>query len=282
MHSYDTNLESFPDNVLEASMKAPVMVDFWAPWCGPCQTLMPILDKLAEEYQGDFKLAKVNIDEQQALAQQFAVRSVPTVKIVSQGQIVDEFTGALPESEIRDMLAKYIVRQSDSLMASALERYNSGDKAALQSMVDIVNADPANNNIRILYVNVLVNEGQLDDARSILQSLPESVRKKPEVSSLLSRLDVMESAAGFGDIETYIETVKQDPDNCEARHQLSVVYIANGRFEEALEQLFEIMKRDRQFNEDIGRKDMIKVFDMLGNSGELVSHYRKKMASLLY
>jgi len=282
MHSYDSNLESFPDNVLEASMKTPVLVDFWAPWCGPCQSLMPVLEKLAEEYQGDFKLAKVNIDEQQALAQQFAVRSVPAVKIVSQGQIVDEFTGALPESEIRDMLAKYIVHQSDMLMAAALERYNSGDKEALQSMVDIVNADPANNNIRLLYVDVLVNEGQFEDARAILQALPESVREQPEVSSLLSRLEVMESAAGFGDIDTYIDTVKQDPDNCEARHQLSVVYIANGRFEDALEQLFEIMKRDRQFNEDIGRKDMIKVFDMLGNSGELVGRYRKKMASLLY
>jgi putative thioredoxin len=282
MHSYDTDIESFQANVLEASMKGPIMVDFWAPWCGPCQTLMPVLDKLADEYQGDFKLAKVNIDEQQALAQQFSVRSVPTVKIVHQGQVVDEFMGALPESEIRDILAKHIVRQSDSLMAAAIESYHNGDQTVLQSMIDIVNADPANNNIRLLYVDVLMNEGQYEDARLILQSLPEAIREQPQVSGLLSRLDVMATAAEYGDIDTYINNVNQDPDNCEARHQLSVVYIANGQFEEALEQLFEIMKRDRQFNEDIGRKDMIKVFEMLGNSGELVSRYRKKMASLLY
>ena len=281
MHSYDTNLETFPDNVIEASMKGPVMVDFWAPWCGPCQSLMPILDKLADEYQGAFKLAKVNIDEQQQLAQQFAVRSVPTVKIVSQGQIVDEFSGAIPESDIRAMLSKYIVRESDALMATALQAYQKGDENALPSMVEIINADPANHHIRLQYVDVLVNEGQIDDARKILQSLPEDVQQQAEVSGLMSRLDVMAKAAEYGDIQTYIDKVVANPDDCEAHHQLSVVYIAHGQFQEALEQLLEIMRRDRQFNDDIGRKDMLKVFDMLGNTGELVSYYRKQMASLL-
>lgn len=281
MHSYDTNLETFPDNVIEASMTGPVMVDFWAPWCGPCQSLMPILDKLADEYQGAFKLAKVNIDEQQQLAQQFAVRSVPTVKIVSQGQIVDEFSGAIPESDIRAMLSKYIVRESDALMATALQAYQKGDENALPSMVEIINADPANHHIRLQYVDVLVNEGQIDDARKILQSLPEDVQQQAEVSGLMSRLDVMAKAAEYGDIQTYIDKVVANPDDCEAHHQLSVVYIAHGQFQEALEQLLEIMRRDRQFNDDIGRKDMLKVFDMLGNTGELVSYYRKQMASLL-
>jgi putative thioredoxin len=243
---------------------------------------MPTLEKLSDEYRGAFKLAKVNIDEQQQLAQQFSVRSVPTVKLVKDGQVVDEFMGAIPESEIRVLLDKYIVRESDQLMSAAMEKYNSGDRTAMEDMKDIINADPVNNTIRLQYVDVLLNEKEYDDATLILRAMPVEIREKPEVSSLLSRLEVMAMASEFGDIETLIKNVAQAPDNCEARLQLSNAYLANGDFDNALEQLLEIMKRDRQFNDDAGRKGILKVFEMLGNSGELVSRYRKRMASLLY
>jgi len=282
MHSFNTSLETFNQDVMEASNETLVMIDFWAPWCGPCQTLMPILEKLADEYQGAFKLAKVNIDEQQQLAQQFAVRSVPTVKLVQNGQVIDEFMGALAESEIKELLSKYIRSESDSLMASAIEKYGSGDQSAKQDMIDIINNDPQNNNIRLSYVEVLMHEEQFEDAKAILQALPSDLRERPDIASLISRLDVMAIAEDLGDIDTFIKSVEEDPGNCDARLQLSTVYLANGNFEAALAQLLEIMKRDRQFNDDIGRKDMIKVFEMLGNSGELVAEYRKKMASLLY
>jgi putative thioredoxin len=282
MHSFDTTFESFAADVLDASNEVPVLVDFWASWCGPCKQLMPVLTKLAEEYAGGFKLAKVNIDEQQQLAQQFRVRSVPTVKVVKNGQVVDEFLGAQPESQIRALLNKYVVRESDKRMAEVLERYNNGDLNAKQDMIKIVNSDPHNNNLRLLYVDVLMREKAYDDARAILQSLPADVRQQPEVAGLLGRLEFLNSASGAADEASLLANIEKDPADCETRYQLSSFYITQARYSEALDQLLEIMKRDRKYGDDAGRKGMLKVFDMLGGQGELVSRYRQKMAALLY
>jgi len=282
MHSFDTTFETFAADVLDASHEAPVLVDFWADWCGPCKQLMPILSKLAEEYNGGFKLAKVNIDAQQQLAQQFRVRSVPTVKVVKDGQVVDEFLGAQPESQIRSLLDKYVVRESDKLMAAALARYNNGDATAKQDMIQIINSDPHNNNLRLLYVDVLMHEKEYDDARAILQSLPAEIREQPEVAGLLGRLEFLNNASGGADETSLLASIDKDPDDCESRYQLSSYYITQARYPEALDQLLEIMKRDRKYNDDAGRKGMLKVFDMLGGRGELVSRYRQKMAALLY
>jgi len=282
MHSFDTTFETFARDVIDASQEVPVLVDFWASWCGPCKALMPVLTKLADEYNGAFKLAKVNIDEQQQLAQQFRVRSVPTVKVVKGGQVVDEFMGAQPESQVRAMLDKYIVRESDKQMHAALERYNNGDASAKQDMINIINSDPHNNNLRLLYVDVLMREKQYDDARAILQSLPADIRQQPEVAGLLGRLEFLSTARESADADTLLATLEKEPDNCEARYQLSSLYITQAEYDKALEQLLEIMKRDRQYGDDAGRKGMLKVFEMLGGKGELVSRYRQKMAGLLY
>lgn len=282
MHSFDTTFETFATDVLDASHEVPVLVDFWASWCGPCKQLMPILTKLAEEYGGGFKLAKVNIDEQQQLAQQFRVRSVPTVKVMKNGQVVDEFLGAQPESQIRALLNKYVVRESDKLIAAALERYNNGDTSAKQDMIKIVNSDPQNNNLRLLFVDVLMREKEYDDAHAILKSLPPDVRQQPEVAGLLGRLEFLNSASGASDEASLLASIEQDPADCEHRYQLSSFYITQARYQEALEQLLEIMRRDRKYGDDAGRKGILKVFDMLGGKGELVSRYRQKMAALLY
>jgi len=280
MHSFDTTFESFADDVLDASHEVPVLVDFWASWCGPCKQLMPLLDKLAEEYQGGFKLAKVNIDEQQQLAQQFQVRSVPTVKVLKNGQVVEEFLGVQPESQIRSLLDKYVIRESDRLMAAALERYNNGETAAREDMISIVNSDPRNNKLRLLYVDVLMREQEYDDARAILQSLPPDIRQQPDVAGLLGRLEFL--GASGGDESELRGRIDTHPDDCEARYQLASYYIAQARYQEALDEFLEIMRRDRHYNDDAGRKGMLKVFDMLGGRGELVSRYRQKLASMLY
>lgn len=282
MHSFDTTFETFAHDVIDASQSVPVLVDFWASWCGPCKALMPVLTRLADEYGGAFKLAKVNIDEQQQLAQQFRVRSVPTVKVVKGGQVVDEFMGAQPESQIRAILDKHIVRESDTQMRAALERYNSGDTTAKQDMIKIVNSDPHNNNLRLQYVDVLMREKLYDDARAILQSLPADIRQQPEVAGLLGRLEFLGTAQESADAGTLLTNIDSTPDNCEARYQLASLYITQAAYEKALEQFLEIMRRDRKYGDDAGRKGMLKVFEMLGGKGELVSRYRQKMAGLLY
>lgn len=284
MHHFDTRLETFSDDVLQASKTAPVLVDFWAPWCGPCKSLMPVLMNLADEYAGAFKLAKVNIDEQQQLAQQFGVRSVPTVKLVKNGKIVDEFVGAQSAETIRAMLDKHVVKESDVNMQAALQRYQQGDKQAIADMIAIINANPANNNIRMQYVDVLLQEKQFDDAKMILKALPENLRNKPEVAGLLSRLEFMGQSdiEANGDANSLLAAIEKDPNDCESRYQLGTIYIRQANYEAALEQFLEIMRRDRKFNDDAGRTGILKVFEMLGGSGPLVSRYRQKMASLLY
>ena len=282
MNSFDVTADSFKQDVTDASKQQPILVDFWAPWCGPCKSLMPLLEKLAVEYDGRFKLAKVNIDEQKQLAQTYAVRSVPTVKIFKQGKVVDEFTGAIPETEIRKRLDKHIDRESDIQMQQAVKAYLQGDKDKIPEMISIVNSDPKNNSIRIMYVNVLINEKNYDEARAILQGLPPDVRKTQEVLTLLGQLEFLSSAAGTdGDAASLLQQLEQDPANHALRLQLASLYTVQSNFEQALEQFLTIMRADRSFDDDAGRKGMLRIFDMLGGSGELVTRYRRKMASLL-
>ena len=281
-HIFDVSNENFQTDVMEASQNTLIMLDFWATWCGPCQSLMPVVTKLAEEFNGAFHLAKVNIDEHQELAAQFAVRSVPTVKFIKQGQVVDEFTGALSEGEIRNLLDKHIEKESDRLLDAAIAQYEAGENInAIEAIQDISKTDPNNPRIALVYSDLMIREGRYDLAQEVLQSLSYEMRQTEQVAAMLAKIEFATSAADLPSENELINAIADDPKNSKARHQLSTLYTMQGHYEKALEQLLEIVKRDRQYEDDAGRKAMLKLFEILGDN-PLVHQYRRKMMAALY
>lgn len=280
--SIDVTEQNFMQEVLDASQQQPVLVDFWATWCAPCKSLIPLLEKLAETYQGGFVLAKIDIDQQQGLASQFGVRSVPTVKLFKNGQIVDEFSGILPEAQIREFLDKHIDRESDQLMAQALYEYEEGHKKeALSKMGGIIQADKENENNIILYAKVLLREGHTKAASDWLQTLSPQMKSSDEVTALLTQLEFTHILESAPDAATLEKRIKQDPKDSEAHYQLSAHYILQGKIEDALDQLLQIVMYDRAYNDDAGRNGLLKLFALLGNEHPLVSKYRRKLAIAL-
>jgi len=282
-HIIDITEDNFNSGVMEASYTTPVLVDFWASWCGPCKALMPIVSKLAQQYQGQFILAKVNIDEQQQLAAQFAVRSVPTAKLVKQGQVVDEFMGALPEGEIRAFLDKHIERESDRQLQAALEVYRQGETSeAIEQLKSIMQTDPDNPRLPVQLVKLMIEERRFADAEELIKKLPMDIRTSEDIKGIESRLTFLNQATAGPSLDELKLRIVDDPKDCVACHQLASFYISLTEYEAALEQLLEIIRIDRKFQDDIGRKDMLKVFDILGDKHELVTTYRQKMSRLLF
>lgn len=270
-------------HVLEISHTKPVFLDFWAAWCGPCQALIPILTRLADEFQGKFLLAKVDIDQHQRLASKFGVRSVPTVKIIKQGKLVDEFMGALPEGQIRTYLDKYIERDSDNLMKTAIISYQEGTtKQALEQMRSIIDADPENYNNVALYSSYLMREHEYEMARHQLNSLPLAEQVKPDVRALLAKLEFAAIVEDAPPKDQLREQIESQPDAIPARYQLGAYLVLDGDYQAAMDQMLEIVRRDRSFDEDAGRKGLLRIFDLLGADNELVNQYRRQLARYMY
>ena len=282
MHSFDVSVQNFKDIVVDGSFKTPVVVDFWAPWCGPCKVLKPILEKLAEEYQGKFVLAKINSDENQQLAAQFGVRGIPSVKAVREGKIVDEFSGALPENAVREWLQKLIPSPLDELRLLALQSYEQGDAdKALQLLQQALQLDNNNSNVKIDIATILANQNMFQEAKAILEELPANMRMEEAVVRLLTQIEVAEKSQHLEGEDTLLEKIGANPEDFPARIDLANVYISQQQYENAIEQCFEIIKRNREFQDDIGRKTVVSIFNLLNNEGEIVRNNRRKLASML-
>jgi putative thioredoxin len=243
---------------------------------------MPRLAKLAEDYQGKFSLAKVDTDAEQKLAGQYGIRSLPTVKLFKAGQVVGEFMGAQPESTIRDLLDRHIARESDAVLAEALLTEAGGDRStALTQLRTVVAADPTNDRVKVHLARLLLEMGQTDEAEAALKRVTADAHADPELGALLARLEFVRIAVGAPSAEALAQTVAADPGNSEARYRLAAHQVLANEFEPAMEQLLEIIGRDRKFGDDAARKALLTVFNLIGSKGELVKHYRARLSMAL-
>jgi len=273
----DVGLADFEQQVIEESKRRPVLVDFWAPWCDPCKSLKPILEKLAAEYGGKFMLAKINSDENQELATRYGVRGIPSVKAFVNGEPVDEFSGALPEGEVRAFIDRLLPNPADEMRAQAAELRDAGDvSGALQKLAEASKLDPNHVGIRVDATEIMLDLGEADEASRLLGNLQDDA--DPRVPQLRARLQFMGEA---GDDPAALNArVAANENDLESRLKLANFYVAAGQYEAGMDQLLEIIRRDRGYEDDIGRKTLLTVFNLLDGS-ELVSHYRRKLASAL-
>lgn len=282
-HIFDANLQDFPERVLAPSRAVPVLVDFWAAWCAPCRSLMPVLQRLAEEYQGKFLLAKVNSDEQQDLAAQYGVRSLPTVLVIRQGEVVDSFVGAQPEGTIRRLIERHIERPSDRLRAEARDCLASGDTTRARELLETARrADPDNAGITLDLARLALGDNDGASAQALLDTLPLDARQAAETQPLLARARLLRELDGAPDARTLEQHRAQDADDLETRYLLALRRLLEGAPEPGMEDLLEILRRDRKFRDDAARKALLAAFDLFADQPELVNRFRRGLASALY
>lgn len=281
-HAFDVDTGTFQQVVIEGSHHVPVVVDFWAEWCGPCRVLKPLLEKLAEEYQGKFILAKVDSDKNQALAAQYKVRGIPSVKAFIGGEVVDEFSGAIPESGVREFLDRLIPSPTDELRIAAGRARDQGDLArALQLLGEASKLDARDEEVRLDAIDVLVALEQLEEARALADSLSPTLRMEDRAQGVLARLSFAEGSRQGGSETELRERLERQPEDQETRMQLANLLVAGGRYQEGLAELLALVIQDRAWNEAAARKAMLAVFNLLGGQNPLVAEYRRKLASAL-
>lgn len=279
---YEVTAENFEQIVLNGSFQVPVLIDFWASWCQPCQMLMPVLSQLAEDYQGKFILAKVNTEEQQELAQHFGIRSIPTVKLFKQGQEVDEFAGALPEGDIRAFLDKHIARESDGAAEQGEMLLANGDAEGALSVLSAAQAeDPSNWRILINMAKAHATLGNWDAANEALSVLPEDEQNKPEVAMIRGQMHFASIAPAADELSALQERLSSDENDSEARYKLAIHLVMQQQFAAAIDALLNLMMRDRAYEDDAARTTLIKLFDILGDD-PLVAQSRRRMFNLMH
>lgn len=280
---FDVTQATYDQLVIENSRKVPVLVDFWADWCGPCKMQLPILLKLAEEYQGKFLLAKIDTDAERPLAQQHNIRSIPTLKLYRDGQVVEAIMGGQSETTLRTLLDKYVSRESDSLREQALQQAAAGNTdTALGILRDAVTKDPDNPRAQFDYMHTAMSAGLIDEATEAMDKMPREIREGTEIRRLAALLDFARKSQSAPTRPSLEERIAAQGDDCEARELLAARLALEGDAEGALEQYLEILRRDRHYGDDAGRKGLLAVFELLGNQGPLVNHYRSQMFNLLH
>jgi len=282
MVSFDVNEETFEENVIQASFKQPVVVDFWASWCGPCKALKPLLEKLATEYGGKFVLAKVDSDANQALSMNYGIRGIPHVKAFYQGQIINEFSGAIPESTLREFLDSIIPSPAAEAIARARSAMQQNQldiaKDELRTALSLDKDDP---NLILAQIELAVLEKNFQQAESLLEQLPASIRLSEDVKKLEDQLHLAENLMDLPSESELLTRIENDPENLQARFDLANWYIGNKSYQAAMDRLFEILQKNKNFADDAARKTLLSLFSLLEDRPEMVRAARRRLASIL-
>jgi putative thioredoxin len=283
-HVFDATSANFEADVLQKSLETPVLVDFWAEWCGPCKTLGPILEKLAGEYNGAFVLAKVDVDKEQELGAAFQVRSIPTVFLVKGGQLVDGFPGALPEGQLRDFHTHHGLEPATAAPepeAPETEDAPLDPHAEVVRLRGEVTAHPSDDNLKLDLALALLKTGAAREAEQLLDALPANLAHDDRAVRARSRLGFAALLADAPPVEVLEAAIASNPDDLRARHLLGVQRIVAGDSQAGLDQFIEMLRRDRGFDDGLPRKSLIDAFRIVEDE-DLVGAYRRKMSALLF
>jgi len=283
----DTTTQSFVKDVIEESKRQPVLVDFWAPWCGPCKQLTPILEKAVKAAKGRVKLAKMNIDDHPAIPGQMGIQSIPAVIAFSNGQPIDGFMGALPESQVVAFLerltkGKISADDQDLLKAADAALVEGNPAAAAEIYAGLLAEDSGNIHAIAGLARCYVETGTLEQAKQTLALVPEAKRNEAPVVAARAALEVAEQAKSLGPFAGLEEKVLANPLDHQARFDLAVALNAKGKRDEAVNQLIEIVKRDRKWNEDGARKQLVQFFEAWGATDSATVDGRKRLSSILF
>ncbi len=292
----DSTDRAFKADVIDASLEAPVLVDFWAPWCGPCRTLSPTIEKVVKEKAGKIRLVKINIDENPSIAGQLGVQSIPAVFAFAGGRPVDAFIGAYPESEVRKFADKVIAaappgaakagsieEEIKTALAAAKEALGTGDlNMAAQVYGMVLQHQPDNAEALVGMARVYLKAGEVPQAQAVADTIPETARKGADYTSLVAELKLLTEAADLGGTADLRRDLEKNPDNHQARFDLAIALNAEGQREEAAAELVALMKRDRSWNEDGARKKLLELFEAWGAKDPATLKGRRLLSALLF
>jgi putative thioredoxin len=284
--AHETTTATFRSDVLEPSLRQPVLVDFWAPWCGPCRQLAPILERAVKAAGGKVKLVKMNIDEHPEIAGQLGVKSIPAVVAFHRGRPTDGFVGALPENQVRGFIERLVGPLADEgadafLQAETL--IGEGDFDAAEAiLLQLSTQDPPYAKAAAELARLYIAQNRLDDAQALLDRLPSQTRAEADVAAVAAALENARLASGLGEIEELQKRIAAAPEDLQARFDLALALNANGRREDAAAALLDIIRKDRSWSDDGARKQLIQFFDAWGPLDKATIGARRRLSSLLF